>query len=69
MKSEHSVQKSADAALKQSVKACAALKGELHRIENGESPERVMNHIRHDLAVLNQRIHEFNAYTNVLLTD
>jgi len=69
MKTQESLSKSAEAALKQALKSTESTHLLLLRIKNGADPDVVITSIRLSLAELNQRVHEFNAYHNALTTD
>lgn len=66
MKTEESLSKSADAALKEAVKEAENFLDDLYALGECEGQEqlgKVMPRVRSRLAVITQRLHEFNAYT------
>jgi hypothetical protein len=67
MKSEYSIQKSSDAALAKAIKDAKQLHDLLLNAQF--DPGTKMPKIRALLNDINQRVHEFNAYCNVLITE
>jgi len=68
MKTQESLSKSADGALKDAIKNCAQLLNYLRLLQNGDTA-RYMPHVRSHLATTAQKAHEFNAYRNALDTE
>lgn len=69
MKTEYSVQRSASASLKSALKEADDVKMLVTLLKKGGEPKQYMEPLRYHLSVLNQRVHEYNAYANVLKDD
>lgn len=67
MKTQKDLEKSASASIKRSQAICRELSIKLERVKDLPKQD-LLPEIRTLLAELNQRIHEYNAYTNVLET-
>lgn len=69
MKTESTLTSSRDAALKAAIKKCQTLLTKLSVMQDIPTTYgEFMPSVRANLAELNQRVHEFNAYSNALLT-
>lgn len=66
MKNENQIRTSRDAALKQAKNCSLNVRDCLDILKKGKCPADVMPELRLQLAELNQRVHEFNAYHNCL---
>jgi len=69
MKNKKSLERSANARLNQAIRTVDQLKGKLVTLKEKGGPQSLMPEIRHDLSIITQCAHEFNAYDNALKTD
>lgn len=68
MKTQESLQKSADASLRIAIRECTQLLNNLRLLQKG-STARFMPSIREQLNEVSQHVHAHNAYRNVLETE
>jgi len=68
MKTEKQLRTSAASACKKSISLAIGLAKDMNEIGTGGDPKKIMPSVRAQLAELNQRVHEFNAYDNSLTT-
>lgn len=69
MKDQKSLQSSANASIQKAMNSAEDLFFLLQDIKNKKKDKKSMPKVRALLNELNQRVHEFNAYTNALETD
>jgi len=71
MKTEKSLSKSADAAIKQTIKEAELFLDDLYDCQFANNQKELgesMPRARDRLSIITQRLHEFNAYKNALET-
>jgi hypothetical protein len=68
MKTQQSLERSIRSSIKKAILLCGEIQAELLRMEVSHDTALHMPVVRKELAELNQRIHEYNAYQNTLTT-
>lgn len=68
MKTQKSLTAARDAALDKAYYLCLCIKYGIERLEADHDTAVHMPEIRRELAELNQRVHEYNAFHNTLTT-
>lgn len=68
MKTETSTKRAANSALKKAIKSTASLHALLSNMGRSDFPEEGMPKARALVSEISQRVHEFNAYNNVITT-